>query len=82
MREGVADLFKAKIAAFRNPYGARQDIRRILEDSGHFFVAFDEELITLELHPVGFLNSLASLNAQHYILRVPCRLRTGNGCHW
>src|ERR1700722_333047 len=70
MREGAGNFLQSKVAALGNIERARKHLGSVLEDAQHLVAVLDKELRALELHPVGFLDRLPGLNAEHYILGV------------
>ena len=70
VRERAGNLLQAQVAALGDAQRARENLGRILEDPQHLVGILDEKLVALKLHPVGLLNRLSGLNAQHYVLRV------------
>ena len=66
----AGNFLQSKVAAFRYIERARKHLGRVLEHPQHFVAVLHVELRALELHPVGFLDGLPRLNAQHHILCV------------
>ena len=70
MRKWSLNFLQLHAATFCNVERARQNLRRIFEDHGHFFVTLHKEIGAVELHAVRILDRLARLDAEHHILRV------------
>src|SRR5262245_44174057 len=70
MGKGVADLLQPHVATLSNGQSAGEHIGRIFEHPIHLAVILDVKTGALELHAVGVLYGLGSLNADHYVLRM------------
>ena len=70
MGKRIANFFQPQIATRRDVNCAAKNIRRVFEDAIHLVVTFDEELRALKLHPVGVLDGLSGLNANHHVLSM------------
>ena len=66
----LAHLFQFDIAALSDLHGARQHTLVAGEDLCHFGRTLHEKLIVGEFQPVGIVDRLAGLDADHHILRV------------
>ena len=78
------DLFQAHVAALGNFQRAFQDALVSRENLGHLGIALHEKLVAVELEPVGVVDGLAGLDAQHHILRVRivlAKIVAIVGCH-
>src|ERR1035438_3669345 len=69
-RKRITDLLQAHIAPLGDPHSSRQHFGRILEDAVHLLMILDKKIRALKLQAIGVLNGLASLNAQHDVLRM------------
>src|SRR5208282_5899584 len=63
LRERRGNFFEAQAAALGDVERSRQDVGRIFEDTSHFVVALDEELVAIELHALRVVDGLAGLDA-------------------
>ena len=64
------NFFQADIAALGNLQRACQDTFVSQENLRHLGIALHEKLIAMKLQPVGVVDRLAGLDADHHVLRV------------
>ena len=70
LRERVVDFLQANIAALCDLHRAREHALIAVEDLRHLRTSLHKELIAVKLQPVGIVDRLAGLDADHHVLRV------------